>query len=409
MRRQSEEGPLKLHVLGCGRGCQRQEDRGEVVRGDLVVTKGRSRVPVPSGLTHALGGAGREAETRLRRAGGAMGCWATFRRELRLSNFRVTHPEPHVFLVSEWQEQPVSCVRPWYVVYRWAWALYHLCWWSASLANEGGLDASLKRKAYHFIYLTNWAYLSIVVMTAVHAGLVTDAWLRYRRTGQLPKTTTLRFKVLWVMQNVVFLPALLITAAYWSAVYNPADPITAINADVHIINSVYVLLDLCISATPVRILHFYIPFLFMTVYLVFTLIYWAAGGTTPDGFTAIYPIMDWDNLSVTLPFVVCCVIFSPFMQGLVWGVYRARVAVRERCCGGRSSLAPLPHPATMDVILGRDASMESVYARTPDPVTGQTVSLSPVTPQNVYQNPVSPQTQYQPHNNTQQAPVTQSV
>lgn len=64
VRRQSEEGPLKLHVLGCGRGCQRQEDRGEVVRGDLVVTKGRSRVPVPSGLTHALGGAGREAETR---------------------------------------------------------------------------------------------------------------------------------------------------------------------------------------------------------------------------------------------------------------------------------------------------------------------------------------------------------
>lgn len=54
-------------------------------------------------------------------------------------------------------------MQPWYVVYRWAWALYHLCWWVASLANEGGLDAPLKRKAYHFIYLTNWAYISIVV------------------------------------------------------------------------------------------------------------------------------------------------------------------------------------------------------------------------------------------------------
>lgn len=35
-----------------------------VVRGDLVVTRGRSRVPVPSGLSHALGGAGREEASR---------------------------------------------------------------------------------------------------------------------------------------------------------------------------------------------------------------------------------------------------------------------------------------------------------------------------------------------------------
>lgn len=84
--------------------------------------------------------------------------------------------------------------------------------------------------------------------------------------------------------------------------------------DVHIINSVYVLIDLCVSATPIRILHFYIPFVFMFMYLIFTLVYWAAGGTTPDGGTAIYPIMDWENLQVTLPFVACCAVFSPVMQ-----------------------------------------------------------------------------------------------
>ena len=37
------------------------------VRGDLVVTWGRSRVPVRSGLTHALGGAGREAGLQVSR------------------------------------------------------------------------------------------------------------------------------------------------------------------------------------------------------------------------------------------------------------------------------------------------------------------------------------------------------
>ncbi|KAK8407701.1 hypothetical protein O3P69_002327 [Scylla paramamosain] len=302
-----------------------------------------------------------------------MGCWETIRQELRISNFKVNHPVPHLFLASEWQEHPVACVRLWYVVYRWVWALYHLGWWAVSLAQEGGWNAPIQRKGYFFIYLTNWAYTSIVLMTTAHASIVTNAWLTYRRTAQLPKTTTLRLKVLWVMQNVVFLPALLITAAYWSAVYNPDDPIGAINVDVHIINSVYVLIDLCVSATPIRILHFYIPFVFMFIYLIFTLVYWAAGGTTPEGGTAIYPIMDWENLQVTLPFVACCAVFSPIMQATVWAVHQARVAVRERCFGSRSPLAPLPHPATMDVILGRDASMESVNERTPDPVTSHIV------------------------------------
>lgn len=302
-----------------------------------------------------------------------MGCLAILRQELRLSNFKVDYPEPHLFLASEWQEHPVVCVRLWYVAYRWAWALYHLGWWAASFAMEGGLNASFQRKSYYFIFLTNWAYMSIVLLTIVHASIVTCAWFTYRRTAQLPKTTTLRLKVLWVMQNVVFLPALLITVAYWSLVYSPAFPITAINVDVHIINSVYVLIDLWISATPIRILHFYIPLCFMFIYLIFTLIYWAVGGTTPDGSTAIYPIMDWENLQVTLPFVICCAVFSPLMQMLVWGVYRGRVAARERCCSSRSTLAPLPHPATMDVILERDTSMESVNARTPDPISSHVV------------------------------------
>ncbi|XP_069191628.1 protein rolling stone isoform X2 [Procambarus clarkii] len=267
-------------------------------------------------------------------------CWATLRREFKLSNFKLDHQDPYLFLASEWQGHPVSGVKAWYVAYRWAWAVYHVSWWAANFANEGGIDAGVQRKAYHFIYLTNWAYLSITV--------------------------------LWVLQNIVFLPALLVTAAYWSAIYNPVNPVTALNAEVHIINTVYVLIDLWTVASPLRILHFYIPFSFMLVYLVFTLIYWAAGGTTPDGGTAIYPIMDWENLSITLPFVVCCSVFSPLMQGVVWGLYRVRVMVRHGCC--RSSVvANLPHQGTMDVILDRDASMESVAPHLPEPVTSQTV------------------------------------
>lgn len=251
------------------------------------------------------------------------------------------HQDPHLFLAAEWQRHPISSVRAWYVAYRWAWALYHVSWWAANFALEGGIDAPIQRKAYHFIYLTNWAYLSIAV--------------------------------LWALQNLVFLPALLITSAYWTAIYDPVYPVTALNAEVHIINSVYVLVDLWVVASPLRILHFYIPLCFMIVYLVFTLIYWAVGGTTPDGKSAIYPIVDWDNLSVTLPFIICCGAFSPLMQGVVWVIYRGRVAARHCCCCRPSVRANLPHQGTMDVILDRDASMESVAPHLPEPVTSQTV------------------------------------
>ncbi|KAK7083844.1 hypothetical protein SK128_024376 [Halocaridina rubra] len=286
--------------------------------------------------------------------------WSRFKSEFKLWNFRVDHPEPHLFLSSEWSREGKMRISVWYMVYRWLWALYHLGWWIGNLVLEGDVGAPAKRKAYHFIYLTNWAYISIVVMNLVHAVIITISWFEYRRTAHLPKTMVLHVKVLWVLQNIVFLPALLITAAYWSAIYDPSNPITALNAEVHIINSVYVIIDLWVVASPIRIYHFYIPFTFMVVYLIFTLIYWAVGGKTPEGSTAIYPIMDWDNLKVTIPFVVCCAVFSPVMQGIVWLIYQARLAVRDNCCGGKSVGAGIPHENTMDGILGRDPSMESV-------------------------------------------------
>ncbi|XP_042870204.1 protein rolling stone-like [Penaeus japonicus] len=294
-----------------------------------------------------------------------MGCcgrfWKDFRKEWSLRNAKLEHPEPHLFLASEWQGEERRGVKLWYVLYRWAWALYHFSWWVASLVSEGGVDSSIARKAYHFIYLTNWSYISIVVMTTTQATIVTLGYLQGRRNPSPPKTMKTRLKVLWVMQNLVYLPALLITAAYWSAIYDPQSPVTALNAEVHIINSVYVLIDLMIVGGPVRVMHFYMPLVFMFLYAAFTLVYWAVGGTTPEGNAAIYPILDWDNLTVTLPFVICCTFFSPLMQGVVWLIFWGRRTSREQCCQ-RSGSASLPHENTMDVIMARDASTDSVAA-----------------------------------------------
>ncbi|XP_069985627.1 protein rolling stone [Penaeus vannamei] len=302
-----------------------------------------------------------------------MGCcgrfWRDFRQEWSFRNCKLEHPDPHLFLASEWQGGELRGVKLWYALYRWAWAVYHFSWWVASLVSEGGVDSSIGRKAYHFIYLTNWSYISIVVMTTTQATIVTLAYLQGRGNPSPPKTMKARLKVLWVMQNLVYLPALLITAAYWSAIYDPLSQYYGFNAEVHIINSVYVILDLLIAAGPVRIMHFYLPLVFMFIYAAFTLVYWAAvmrhGAPHPKGsFGYIRLILDWEQPfeAHACPFVcLAAPIFSPLMQAVVWLITWGRRTSREQCCQ-RSGSANLPHENTMDVIMARDASTDSVAA-----------------------------------------------
>ncbi|XP_076057559.1 protein rolling stone-like isoform X2 [Oratosquilla oratoria] len=245
-----------------------------------------------------------------------MGCSQfprALRKEFAIANFKLDHQQPHLFFAFQWQRN-LELPHWSYALYRWAWALYHVGWWVASIVTEGGAVSTLARKAYFFIYLTNWAYTIIALLNLFWAGVVTVELAEFGRTEQVKKVMTWPLKVVWTLQNLVYLPSLFITAAYWGAVYNPEYPIDVVNAAVHICNSIYVLIELMTSAAPTRILHFPFPTLMLTSYLGFTLIYWATGSTTPDGLEAIYPIMDWNNLSLTLPFVVGCFVCLPVMQ-----------------------------------------------------------------------------------------------
>ncbi|EFX69513.1 hypothetical protein DAPPUDRAFT_300907 [Daphnia pulex] len=39
-------------------------------------------------------------------------------------------------------------------------------------------------------------------------------------------------------------------------------------------------------------------------YFLFTVAYWAAGGHNEYGGSYIYPVLNWDNLPLTIPFVM---------------------------------------------------------------------------------------------------------
>ena len=54
-----------------------------------------------------------------------------------------------------------------------------------------------------------------------------------------------------------------------------------------------VLLDLCVTARPVRLGHVLFPIMEGLSYATFSLVYWALGGTGAGGTRWIYPMLNW--------------------------------------------------------------------------------------------------------------------
>ena len=69
-----------------------------------------------------------------------------------------------------------------------------------------------------------------------------------------------------------------------------------------------VLLDLFIVARPAQLLHFLHPTLFGLCYLIFSVVYWAVGGTDPEGHHWIYPMVDWDRPGLAVGTAVGCIV-----------------------------------------------------------------------------------------------------
>lgn len=101
---------------------------------------------------------------------------------------------------------------------------------------------------------------------------------------------------------------------------------------VHGFNSIMTIFDILVSGRPCRLMHFYHPFVFWLAYIAFSSIYWAAGGVNPSGNSYIYPVLNWDNLDLTAPFVVIGLFVAlPIVHALLWGLHLLRDFAVGRC------------------------------------------------------------------------------
>ncbi|EFX69514.1 hypothetical protein DAPPUDRAFT_258434 [Daphnia pulex] len=92
------------------------------------------------------------------------------------------------------------------------------------------------------------------------------------------------------------------------------------------------LCDIFISKRPCRILHFHHSLAVFLPYVTFSIIYWAAGGRRENGIPAIYPVLNWDNLPLTIPFVLAGLTVGVFFgHALVWALHLLRDRVLRTC------------------------------------------------------------------------------
>ncbi|XP_045165334.2 protein rolling stone-like [Mercenaria mercenaria] len=263
------------------------------------------------------------------------GCSEWCKSEFKGKNLLLQHGDPQSFIQFQFGSQKL------YLVWRIFWALYHVAWIIVSGVKSdlwAGEDSSQYIK--WFIFLTDWAYFLLTLSTVVDATTVTYVFVR--RTDIREGTAIglpWYIRADWCIFNMGNVISVSISIAYWALVYDGSQPMTSVNIATHIINTLYVILNISVSGVPKRVLHFWFSVVFGVVYALFTLFYYLAGGTNHNENPYVYPVLDWRTPgTATLYCVIVCFVLVPIVHLILYGIHRLKILLYQKCdCCRRSS------------------------------------------------------------------------
>ena len=118
---------------------------------------------------------------------------------------------------------------------------------------------------------------------------------------------------------------------------------SALNISTHVINAVYVILNVSVTGMPIRILHFWHPVIYGLVYSFFSLFYHLGNGTNHNGNPYIYKPINWNNAGQAVGYCLAITFVAiPVIHLVLFGVHFLKVYLSRlwRCCGhsGRTSV-----------------------------------------------------------------------
>lgn len=160
----------------------------------------------------------------------------------------------------------------------------------------------------------------------VHSG-------RRRSSQTASPTPSLACKLHWVLFLIGGEYAVVITALYWVFYHGSAQSqhnlYSLDSLNIHMINGIFAAVDLWISGVPVRLCHAIYSIAFGCCYFLFTILYYVAGGTNPEGERFIYPFLDYaSNPRAAVALAICCSVFGVgFVHCLFFFHYVLRKAI----------------------------------------------------------------------------------
>ena len=138
-------------------------------------------------------------------------------------------------------------------------------------------------------------------------------------------------KCSWIIFNMAAVSAIVVTSLYLSVMYpmmaamNEGYTANGLEINLHLINTLIVLLECILSALPVRIYHCIFSIMFGGTYVIFTLIYWAVDHKNH----VIYPtVLDWNCFGLTAAILAGVLLIGlPLFQLILYGLYRSRLGL----------------------------------------------------------------------------------
>ena len=147
------------------------------------------------------------------------------------------------------------------------------------------------------IYLTNWAlfFETCYLIVAFFIAL----WILVK-SPQPSSAQPWPTKLAWFLRSIGQPAAVVVTVAFWAAVYTAH--LTIVTLWIHAINTIIVALDIFTSCYEVRILHYAYILAFGTAYVIWTIIHYRLdiGVGQPSSQRFIYSVLDWSSDRLTI-------------------------------------------------------------------------------------------------------------
>ncbi|KAJ3656191.1 hypothetical protein Zmor_015287 [Zophobas morio] len=253
----------------------------------------------------------------------------TSKNEFSLEHFTLRHIKPHIFVISQWQNQCSGSFI--YVVYRWTVAMFFVITLFLSYMENWNKPAS--HQAMFFIYFTNWAYIMSTFQAIVIAILTTCVYRRLVKNSRLSSVNLTCYQLYWLNNIVSTDVAFLVTILYWTFIYDPkVDVLSLANICSHATNSVVTMVDLFVVAHPVRLLHGFYPGVFLIIYGLFSAVYYVCGGRDKNGYIYIYNFLDWRKPWCTFGICMGLVVIVNILHSIVWLLYQLRKWIHLKYC-----------------------------------------------------------------------------